>query len=272
MIEFIRRHPLTGDRSLSAIARYLRWQIRSRLIAESIVPFVDGSVLAVRRGMHGATGNIYFGLQEFEQMAFALHSLGPGAVFLDAGANVGSYTVLALARGSRVIACEPDPEAMTALRRNVELNSAVDRVKTWEVALGASAGTARLTIGSGTMNQIIGPHESGRDVQMLTADAVAGEIPVTLMKIDVECYEREVVRGAARLLQSPSLNAVIIEGDADDLLSAYGFNRCSYDPFGRVLQPISAAIDGTSIFVRDVRSAQRLLTEAPRFSVLDWHI
>jgi FkbM family methyltransferase len=241
-------------------------------MAESIVPFVDGSVLAVRRGMYGATGNIYFGLHEFEQMAFALHSLGPGAVFLDVGANVGSYTVLASARGSRVIACEPDPDAMTALRRNIELNGAVDLVQTWEVAIGASAGTARLTFGAGAMNRIVGPDEIGREVQMLTADSVAGKIPVTLMKIDVECYEREAVRGAAQLLQNPSLNAVIIEGDADDMLSAHGFKRCSYDPFSRVLQPVNAPIDGTSIFVRDVRIAQKVLSDAPRFSVLGRHI
>ena len=45
--------------------------------------------------MTGATGNIYAGLHEFVDMAFCLHLLRSGDLFVDVGANIGSYTVLA---------------------------------------------------------------------------------------------------------------------------------------------------------------------------------
>jgi hypothetical protein len=42
-----------------------------------------------------ATGNIYTGLHEFEDMSFLLHFLRPADLFIDIGANVGAYTIFA---------------------------------------------------------------------------------------------------------------------------------------------------------------------------------
>src|ERR1700687_3946356 len=92
---FIASHPLTRDRKLRAFSRLVRWQVESRLWGEMVVPWVEGTRLAARRGMAGATGNIYCGLHEFEDMAFLLHFLRSDDVFADVGANIGSYTILA---------------------------------------------------------------------------------------------------------------------------------------------------------------------------------
>ena len=56
-------------------------------------------------------------------MALLLHFLRPGDLFLDVGANIGSYTILA----SGVVratswAFEPDPQTSRYLRRNVAIN------------------------------------------------------------------------------------------------------------------------------------------------------
>ena len=72
--------------------------------------------------MTGATGNIYAGLHEFADMAFTLHFLRPDDLFMDVGANVGSYTLLASGVcKARTISFEPYPETMAALRRNIDL-------------------------------------------------------------------------------------------------------------------------------------------------------
>jgi len=63
------------------------------------LPFVGGSVLLAIRGMTGASGNWYCGLAEFEDMALVLHALRPGELFVDIGANVGAYSVLAVSGG-----------------------------------------------------------------------------------------------------------------------------------------------------------------------------
>ena len=90
---FISNHPLTCDHRAEAFLRFAHWQITARLNDEVIIPWIEGTRLAVKRGMTGATGNIYTGLHDFPEMAFLLHFLRPGDLFYDVGANVGSYTV-----------------------------------------------------------------------------------------------------------------------------------------------------------------------------------
>src|ERR1700737_2016418 len=116
-------HPLTQDAPFKAWGRFAAWQLRSRLRRETLVPWISGQRLAVRRGMTGATGNIYVGLHEFADMMFMLHFLQEGDLFLDVGANVGSYTVLAsgVCRAS-TWAFEPDPNTVRHLRRNIAIN------------------------------------------------------------------------------------------------------------------------------------------------------
>jgi FkbM family methyltransferase len=55
----------------------------------------------------------YFRLQKI------LKGLGPGSLVVDCGANIGEISALFLARGADVIAFEPDPLAIAALRRRV---------------------------------------------------------------------------------------------------------------------------------------------------------
>ena len=108
ILNFIAGHPLTRDQKVRAFCRFLCWQIKCRLQREVIVPWIAGTNLAVRRGMAGATGNIYCGLHEFEDMAFLLHLLRPEDTFVDVGANIGSYTILAAGVcRARSIAFEP---------------------------------------------------------------------------------------------------------------------------------------------------------------------
>jgi hypothetical protein len=102
LLAFVWFHPLNARGRLRAMGRVLRWQVSSRLLAGSIaLPFVESSQLFARRGMAGATGNWYCGLHEVEEMGFVLHFLREEDMFLDVGANVGSYTKGAMKGGMR---------------------------------------------------------------------------------------------------------------------------------------------------------------------------
>lgn len=263
-LKFIAGHPLSSKRPLSAYWRYARWQVESRLRDEVIFHWIDGSKLAARNGMTGATGNIYCGLHEFVDMAFLLHLLRPGDLFVDVGANVGSYTVLASAVcGARVIAIEPDPRTVQSLKRNIEINGLSDRVTVVEAAVGALSGTARLTVGQDTTNRVTSaPDVESREVQMRTLDQiVCGENPV-LIKMDVEGYEAQVVAGACETLANPSLAAVISE-TADPQINTVminqGFTRATYGPFERSISAEgSSAPSQNTLFVRTDRLGKRL--------------
>ena len=91
-ISFILRHPFNKDNKFSALARFVKWQINGRLNTYPILyQFTENSTLIVKKGMAGASGNLYCGLVEYEDMAFLLHLLRETDHFLDVGANIGIF-------------------------------------------------------------------------------------------------------------------------------------------------------------------------------------
>ncbi len=142
--------------------------------------------------MTGATGNIYSGLLEFEDMAFLLHFLRSGDTFLDIGANVGTYSILASAvRAARTLAFEPGPVAFKHLTDNIRLNGIDSLVQSHCVAIGRGVGRLRFTTGLDTGNHIA-PNGKGTDGSALLEVIEVPVVPLdqfaarpALIKIDV---------------------------------------------------------------------------------------
>ncbi len=272
---YIAGHPLTRDRKLRAFGRLLRWQVESRLRREVVVPWVEGTRLAARRGMAGATGNIYCGLHEFEDMAFVLHFLRSGDLFADVGANIGSYTVLASGvRKARSLAFEPDPISFAALSRNIMLNQIDDLVQRRECALGSRRGSVGFTVGLDTVNHVASVKDAAtRTVTLDTLDDACGGEPPNLIKLDVEGFESEVLGGAVETLKSSELRAVITEDRSPsvlDILHRAGFAEHGYDPFARQLRPEPhGGRRHNALFVRDATFVQDRVQSAVPVRVLD---
>ncbi len=242
-------------------------------------------MLLVTPGMTGATGNVYAGLHEFTDMAFALHLLRPDDLFVDVGANVGSYTVLAASVGARCISIEPIATTFKHLVRNLHLNNLSDRVEVRNIGVGSAKGTLKFTSSLDTVNHVIDDHENSDagvcEVAVDTLDSVAAAAEPVLVKIDVEGFETEVIAGAEQVLSNESLLAVIMElngsgsrynYDEDELyqrMIGYGFNPYSYSPFERSLNAMNGerGRSGNTLFVRDVAGVRQRLKEAPTFTV-----
>jgi FkbM family methyltransferase len=153
-----------------------------------------------------------------------LHSVGPSTSVWDVGANVGFYTQQFLDRGARhVTAFEPAPEAVLELRRRFGLASACDgRVTIIPAGLSDTSGLVRFSAdGASALNRIVDVGQTGRDdsvnnvkVAVLRADAMLKDYGIAvpnLVKIDVEGFELEVLRGFGELLGSPKLRSVFVE-------------------------------------------------------------
>ncbi len=270
---FLATHPLTKRRRLSAMARVLRWQITSRIRDEAVVDWIGGARFAARRGMTGVTGNIYTGLHEFADMAFALHFLRVGDLFVDVGANIGSYTVLASrVIGCRTVAFEPDPAAAAALERNIRLNKIAERVELRISAVGEQDGEAPFSIGLDTQNPVLTSADAtGRSVPMQTLDrALGGRIPI-LVKIDVEGYETEVLRGARAVLAASELKAVLTENRSStvvEILKSAGMTEFAYDAFAHRLVSANKMPMANALFVRDPDHVANRVSRSDRVKIL----
>jgi FkbM family methyltransferase len=279
-LKFILRHPLGRRRPLRCVANLVRWQLVSRIRpGPHLIPFVGGAQLWARRGETGITGNIYVGLHEFAEMCFVAHALRPGDLFVDVGANAGSYTVLASAvAGARTIAIEPAPETVERLRANVALNGLEARVRVETCAVGARDGSALFSEGLDTANHVVtadAAETATVDVPLRRLDDILAADRPSLIKLDVEGYEFEALEGAASVLSQPTLRAVVVElselhGEmAAKLLTRQGFEPVDYDPLSRALRPAEAAIgSGNTLFARDVAHLRTRLARAAKLLVL----
>ncbi|HEY3696509.1 FkbM family methyltransferase [Phenylobacterium sp.] len=137
-----------------------------------------------------------------------------GRVAIDVGANKGAYTYALLNHGCKVHAFEPNPKMFRVLdswaRRRAEL---------YPLAVGAAPGCARLMIprtSGGYSNQggtlsavMIGDRAFGSvDVDVVALDQL-GLNDVGFIKIDVEGFELEVLRGCASILSQDRPNLLI---------------------------------------------------------------
>jgi FkbM family methyltransferase len=250
-----------------------------------VVPFVDNAKLVVAPGMTGATGNVYAGLQEFEEMAFVLHLLRSGDLLVDVGANVGTFSVLASAvRGADVVAFEPVPETYRHLVDNVRINGMAERIDARNAGVGAARGHLTFTADRDCTNRALayGEAYSGRvtQVEVTTLDETVGHREPLALKIDVEGYEDRVIAGGAMTLARPSLLAIVIElngsgavyGVRDatlrDQIAAFGFRSIQYHPFERRISLDPVRGNANYIYVRDIERVRERVERAPSFQAL----
>lgn len=289
-LRFINEHPLSRGRRLRNLAGFFTWQVGARLVPGPVLTqFVGSAVLFAKPGMTGATGNVYVGLHEFEDMSFVLHALRPDDIFADVGANIGAFTVLASAVvGARSVAFEPADQAYGWLCRNIAINGIGERVRTRQAAVGSKSGTVSFTQNLDSVNHVATDEETeaSREVTaripILTLDEAFGDEVPAIMKIDVEGFEAEVIRGGSRVLGNQRLQGIVMElngsgarygHDETALLSRlgeFGFAPYAYAPLERRLSPLGSgvrALPGNVILLRDATAMGARLTDAPRRNV-----
>lgn len=132
--------------------------------------------------------------------------IGPGQTAIDVGANMGFLTtVLASIVGQegRVISFEPSGPVYEKLLKTIAANG-LHQVVPLNLGCGAASATARLdqVTGSSGSASIIGAGQDATEIRVERLDDVpeVWATPVSLLKIDTEGYEPEVLEGAQRLI------------------------------------------------------------------------
>jgi len=285
-IRFIINHPLNRDHKTKAIFRFCKWQLNNMLNPYPIIyPFTEKSKLIIQKGMHGATGNLYCGLRDYEDMSFVLHFLRENDLFVDIGANVGSYSILATAHvGAETISIEPVPSTFTHLIDNININKIQEKVTALNVALGSEEGTINFTKNHDATNHVA--TSSDKDiitVPVCSLDKIitGKHIPI-LLKIDVEGFETEVLNGASKTLINDELKAIIIElngsgkryGYDESLIHQklvdFGFTPFRYNPAKRELIEIDTfGSHNNTIYMRDIEYINERLRNAETIKLSD---
>ena len=259
-LPFLTSHPLWKDKSYLPLLRFLRLQAIFTLGEKEVwMPWLSGVLLPLRKGDTGLTGNYYAGVHEYRDMAFAAHLLAPGDLFVDIGANLGSYSLIASALcGAHSIAFEPVPTTFERLKRIIQVNDLDRLIEARCRALTSDLEVTRpeglwFSLDRDCCNSFVGSDYPGDKLQVAVSTLdheLSGQLPV-LVKIDVEGFEYAVLTGCLNVLAHKSCLAVIIEGQTDPVnkcLAEMGFAEVDYRPQARqITQPSRIKIKQRSI-------------------------
>lgn len=278
--KFIWGHPVSSVNRFAAFSRYLRWQVGTRLLAAPVlIPFAGAAHLVCARSMTGATGNFYCGLHEFGDMGFLLHVLRRDELFVDVGANVGTFSVLASSLvGARSIAIEPVPTTFESLRLNIAVNHLETLVEPHRVAVGATVGRIQFSVDRDTVNSVVDETYSGKsaEVPVVPLDVLADGKQPTLIKVDVEGFESQVLAGAVRTLQSRSVLAVLLESNSQSIsrtMEDVGFSHVTYSPMTRRVELAGSTARRSQgdtvnhLWVRDIEAVAERCKASKSYSV-----
>ncbi len=188
--------------------------------------------------------------------------LGTGDTFVDVGANIGYYSLLAAQRvgaTGQVVAIEPSPSLCTQLYRSLELNS-VGNVRVVQMAISDGPGSVKLFRGPATNHDNCRLHASsevspsgeieaevpaGSLVDALTRDE---RLKTRLVKVDIENME-------------PALNAGLKAWLAEcrhDLEFIIELHPGILKAFGKLIEPLLQTFSESGFRMYNIDNTYRL--------------
>jgi FkbM family methyltransferase len=267
VVRYIWGHPSNSGRRVRALLRAARYQGQARLLRRRVVARLgERSRLWVDLHRTAASMVLYANPPDLPEMLVWRRALRNGGLFVDVGANVGTYTIWAAEQGAEVIALEPAADTFGLLKENIALNGY--QVTAMRAAAGDRCGSAGFTEGLDTGNSLApgGPVMT----DLVTIDSLIGDRRVTGMKVDVEGFEIDVLRGAARALADHRIGLIQLEWNQAstsavgtdrrpiaDLLADFGYRLFRPDAAGR-LAPVGETGFGADVFARPEPLGARL--------------
>lgn len=164
--------------------------------------------------------------KEPETIRWIAEQFRAGDTLFDIGANIGIYAILAAVQNpaGTVVAVEPMAATFAHLCGNALLNG-LSNLRPYCVAIGAENGVGELQLasfeaassmhglGAAGLTEAFGERvvmRTGIGVVTIDSLAAAAGVP-TLMKIDVDGGEDDVLAGASAVLHDPRLRSILIE-------------------------------------------------------------
>lgn len=289
IISFIRTHPLTKRNPMLGVLRFFHWQLRSRTISGiGSVNWIEDSRLILGKNLHGASGNYYVGLLDFEEMALLIHFLRKGDIFIDVGANIGSYSILAAKLcGAEVYAFEPVRSTYELLKYSIKINEITSKTNLFNIGISDKKGQLSFTHDHDTINHVK-VNTAPNSNELIEVDSLDNVVHInshSFLKIDVEGFEQNVLKGSVLILKNSSLKCIIIElngsgkkygfedSKTHEMLMECEFMPYQYDPINRKLSLLNEYNKtNNTIYIRDIDFVRSRIIDSKYFKINNSYI
>jgi FkbM family methyltransferase len=147
------------------------------------------------------------------ESSFILDNLKEGDVFVDVGANIGYFSMLAARqKAGKVLAIEPAPKTYDILNMNIKHNMFANVIESFNIVLGSEKRTAKFIYSLGPKNHVeyevdnIRTNLPTTNVNVITLDDLLKSRKevnkIDFIKVDVEGYEYDFLLGAKKTIEA----------------------------------------------------------------------
>lgn len=280
-----KKNPITANNRVKAMYKYIYFNMVCRIKKEIHHKGIGGLNFSIQKGDSGLVGNIYYGVYEFNESMFMTHFLRQEDTFLDIGANLGHYSLLASGlTGAKSIAIEPIPSTFKKLQKQININNLNNSIEANNIGLSKTKANLYFSNDSEDMNHIVDEHyRNAIEVPVDTLDNITKKTLVRLIKIDVEGYEKVVFEGGPNTLRNKELKAMIVELNdsgkryniSDDelyeMIISYGFLPYEYYPISRQLVSLESynKKQFNTIFIKDIDFVKERIDSSIKYKIWD---
>lgn len=225
----ILEHPLNRKNKLKTFVRVLWWKINQIFFQiPSIVTFYSSGMKCICYPNSSYGGMVmYNNLPEYPEMLFLEKYLKSNSVFLDIGANIGVYSIIAASKikKGKIYAFEPIPCIVEILNQNIRLNEISDRVSIIQKVVSDKSGMVKFVIQDISEVSHISTDNKSKNtlIPSIRLDDFCKLEKIKFIgaiKIDVEGAEMKVLKGLEDYLKLGKIGVLIIELNVNN--SLYG--------------------------------------------------
>lgn len=147
------------------------------------------------------------------ESSFIINNLKEGDVFVDVGANIGYFSMLAAQqKAGKVLAIEPIPKTYNMLNMNIKHNLFDNIIEPFNIALGSEERMAKFVTSLGPKNHV--EYEVDKmqvnlptiDVKVIKLDSLLKKRKeinrIDFIKVDIEGYEYNFLLGARKTIEA----------------------------------------------------------------------
>jgi FkbM family methyltransferase len=255
-IKYIWLHPNCKNHRIQSISKFIFWQLYKRLTQQYIdIRLLPNIKIRCYPDSYSAANALYCGLYDYDDMNFLLRYLRAEDSFLDIGANVGVYTLLAASKikSGSIYSFEALPKNFTRLEENLKLNQ-LWQVKPYAIAVSDFTGSIALNLAEGDCMPFITLTATTHTITVPT-DTLDNLLPnlasLTLAKMDIEGAEILALKGATSLLKQQRIPVWIMElndavrqfgcqkQDVVNFIRDYGYDLYKYNADSNQIEAIT---------------------------------
>lgn len=216
----ILNHSLNRKHKINTILRILWWKVNQLFFHLPTIVTID------KRGMKCicnpkrsyASLIVYMRIPEYNEMTFFKKILTEKSIFIDVGANIGIYSLLAAAviKKGKIYSFEPVTSVLDDLYQNISLNGLGDMIEVVEKVVSDKTGYSEFIAEDISEYSHITSNKTANSLSLpsVRLDDFCRNKKISfvdIIKIDVEGAEFQVLKGLEDYLKRGKVGTLIIE-------------------------------------------------------------